>query len=208
MLWSMRTSRRMAAAVWPLRSQDADVQRSASPSGSGRRPRGRRQPRRWQPKFGIVVGRLVICITVVVFQPKRWQSNSLVSLVQRIPCIKRCRPSAACTSLRHPNLCAATLTYAQMNDMGSGGGEAVLAPNTGGGEPRSSVKRILPADSIKESTRGTIKIWPEQAITRPVSTPRPPPCLQHNAPCHTCRAHWHDRWHAPCFAGGGHQGGR
>ena len=43
MLWSLITSRRMAAAVWPLRCRDADVQRSASPSGSGRRPRGRRR---------------------------------------------------------------------------------------------------------------------------------------------------------------------
>eukprot|EP00964_Phaeocystis_antarctica_P090483 scaffold57882_cov61-Phaeocystis_antarctica.AAC.3 len=36
MRWSLRSSRRMAAAVWPLRCRDAGVQRSASPSGSGR----------------------------------------------------------------------------------------------------------------------------------------------------------------------------
>ena len=83
-------------------------------------------------------------------------------------------PSAACTSLRHPNLCAATLTYAQMNDVGSGGGEAVLAPNAGGGEPHSSVKGILPADSINESTRGTIKIGSEQVTSHGPSAPHTP----------------------------------
>ena len=58
-----------------------------------------------------------------------------------------------------------------MNEIGSGGGEAVLAPNRGGGEPHSSVEGILPADSIKESTRGTIKIWPEQATSHGPSAP-------------------------------------
>ena len=119
-------------------------------------------------------------------------------------------PSAACSSLRHPNLCAVTLTYAQMNEIGSGGGEAVLAPNRGGGEPHSSVEGILPADSIKESTRGTIKIGPEQATSHGPSAPhaRPTAFSTTRPSYHTCHAHWRDRWHAPCFAGGGSQGGR
>ena len=60
MRWSLRTSRRRAVAVWPLRCRDADVQRSASPSGSGRRPRGRRRRpgRHRDVKTLIVVGRL------------------------------------------------------------------------------------------------------------------------------------------------------
>ena len=36
--------------MWPPRCRDADVQRSASPSGSGRRPRA------LKTKFAIVVG--------------------------------------------------------------------------------------------------------------------------------------------------------
>ena len=93
-----------------------------------------------------------------------------------------------------------------MNDMGSGGGEAVLAPNTGGGEPPSSVEGILPADSIKESTRGTIKIWPEQATSHgPLAPHARPTAFSTTRPSyHTCHAHWR----APCFAGGGSQGGR
>ena len=35
MRWSLRTSRRVAATVWPLRCRDADVQRSASPLAAG-----------------------------------------------------------------------------------------------------------------------------------------------------------------------------
>ena len=98
-----------------------------------------------------------------------------------------------------------------MNDMGSGGGEAVLAPNTGGGEPHSSVKGILPADSINESTRGTIKIGSEQVTSHGPSAPHTPgrlpstphaPYTTHATPIGMTSAG------APCFAGGGSQGGR
>ena len=43
MLTSGWIRHQQAAAVWPLRCRDADVERSASLSGSGRRPRGRRR---------------------------------------------------------------------------------------------------------------------------------------------------------------------
>ena len=61
MRWSLRTSRRMAAAVWPLRCRDADVQRSARPSGSGRRPRARPAAAGAQKtKLAIVVGEVLL----------------------------------------------------------------------------------------------------------------------------------------------------
>ena len=52
-------------------------QRVAAEGGAGR---GRR---RAKTKFGIVVGRLVICITVVVFQQKRCQSNTRRTVAER-----------------------------------------------------------------------------------------------------------------------------
>eukprot|EP00964_Phaeocystis_antarctica_P042117 scaffold24106_cov75-Phaeocystis_antarctica.AAC.4 len=75
-VWSLRTRRRMAAAVWSLRCRDAVVQRSASPSGSGRRPRGRRRrPGRQCVKKQCWEFRLVISFSVVVCQPKRCQTS-------------------------------------------------------------------------------------------------------------------------------------
>ena len=127
-------------------------------------------------------------------------------------CLCLCPPPislAACSSLRHPNLCAATLTYAQMNDVGSGGGEAVLAPNAGGGEPHSSVKGILPADSINESTRGTIKIGSEQVTSHGPSAPHArPPAFNTTRPTTHATPIGMTSAGAPCFAGGGSQGGR
>ena len=40
MRWGLRTSRRMAALVWPPRCRDAGVRRSAGPSGWRQQPRG------------------------------------------------------------------------------------------------------------------------------------------------------------------------
>ena len=97
-----------------------------------------------------------------------------------------------------------------MNDMGSGGGEAVLAPNAGGGEPHSSVKGILPADSINESTRGTIKIGSEQVTSHGPSAPhaRRLPSTPHTRPNTHATPIGMTSAGAPCFAGGGSQGGR
>jgi len=63
-VWSLRTRRRMAAAVWSLRCRDAVVQRSASPSGSGRRPRGRRRRpgcQRQKTMLGISISYFLFC---------------------------------------------------------------------------------------------------------------------------------------------------
>jgi len=108
MRWSLRTSRWVAATVWPLRCRDADVQRSASPSGSGRRPRGGGGDRDAENKvanccWSISYLDYCCCFSTKAKRPRLAATSATDSTSQGMPTLRR-RTAEPSTSLRPTSL--------------------------------------------------------------------------------------------------------